>query len=200
MKLYYSPGACSLAPHIIMHEAGLKGEMIKVNLKTHKTEDGKDFYTINPKGYVPVLELDNGEKLTEGVAIDLYLAKQFPTTELAPAEGSMEYFRLLEWLLFITTELHKSFGPLFFDAGEKAKEVYTKRLISRFEYASNQLGSKSYLLGEKFSLADIYFFVVLNWAHKLKLDLTKCPNLEPYRNRIAARPHVIEAMKMEGII
>lgn len=200
MKLYYSTGACSLSPHIILREAGISPELVRVDLKAHKTEDGKDFYAINPKGYIPALELEDGTLLTEGVAINLYLGEKNPKANLTPAAGSKDYYKMLEYMIFISTELHKSFVPLFSDAGEKAREVYTARLEQRFAFISKQLGDKPYLMGEQFTLPDAYLFTVLRWAESLKLNLTASPNLAAFSKRVAARPAVQAALKAEGLL
>lgn len=200
MKLYYSPGVCSLSPHIILREAGITPELIRVDLKSHKTEDAKDFYAINPKGYVPALELDDGRLLTEGVAINLYLADKNPKAGLAPAAGSKEYYEMLQYLIFISTELHKSFYPIFYDLGTQARDAYRAKAEKNLAFIAKQLGNKPYLMGEKFSLPDAYLFTVLNWANKVKLDLSSSPNLAAYSARVAARPAVQAAMKAEGLL
>lgn len=197
MKLYYSPGACSLSPHIIIREIGLDVELIKVDLKSHKTAAGEDFYTINPKGYVPFLVLDNGDKLSEGIAITLYLASQNPKANITPAPGSVEFFHMIEWQVFISTELHKNFGPLFSDMGDKAKEIATKKLEQKFEYVSKQLGAKKYLMGEQFTLPDAYLFVILSWAYKMNLQISALNNLKDFHARVGARPAVEQALKAE---
>ena len=155
MKLYYSPGACSLSPHIVLREAGLAFEPVLASTKTHKLQDGTDYYTINPKGYVPLLELDNGERLTEGPAIVQYIADQVPGKKLAPANGSFERYRLQEWLNFITSELHKGFGTLFTpQMPEEGKAVARARVTDRLKWVDTQLAGKQYLMGDDFSVAD----------------------------------------------
>ena len=201
MKLYYSPGACSLSPHIVLREAGLAFEPVLASTKTHKLQDGTDYYGINPKGYVPLLELDDGERLTEGPAIIQYIADQAPAKQLAPANGTMARYRLQEWLNFITTELHKTFSPLFNPAfTDEAKTVFRNKLHERFKWVDEQLAGKSYLLGEQFSVADAYLFTVSNWGQHVGVDLSGYPNLVAYRARVGARPAVQEAMKAEGLV
>ena len=201
MKLYYAPGACSLSPHIILQEAGLAHDLVKVSTKTHQLEDGTDYYTLNPKGYVPMLELDSGERLTEGPAIVQYLADQVPDKQLAPANGTLERYRVQEWLNFISTELHKTVGPLFNPAAPDAvKAAARERVLARFKWVDEQLEGKSYLMGERFSVADAYLFVITNWAPMLQLDLSGFRNIVALRERMLARPAVQAAMKMEGLL
>lgn len=201
MKLYYSPGACSLSPHIVLHEAGLPCELVLASTKTHKLPDGTDYYTINPKGSVPLLELDSGERLTEGPAIVQYLADQVPDRKLAPAFGTMARYRLMEWLNFITSELHKSFGA-FFTPGmpDDAKALYRNRLRQRLQYVDEQLAGKSYLMGDDFTVADAYLFTVSNWTIPTQVDIADLANLQAFRERMLARPSVQAAMKHEGLI
>ncbi len=201
MKLYYSPGACSLSPHIVLHEAGLPCELVLASTKTHKLPDGTDYYTINPKGSVPLLELDSGERLTEGPAIVQYLADQVPDRKLAPAFGTMARYRLMEWLNFITSELHKSFGA-FFTPGmpDDAKALYRNRLRQRLQYVDEQLAGKSYLMGDDFTVADAYLFTVSNWTVPTQVDISGLANLQAFRERMLARPSVQAAMKHEGLI
>jgi glutathione S-transferase len=201
MKLYYSPGACSLSPHIVMREAGIPVQLVKVDLQSKKTEEGADFRTINSKGYVPALELPDGQRLTEGPAIVQYLADQAPARGLLPAGGTIERYRVQEWLNFISTELHKQFSPLFDPASEptlKARQV--ERLGTRFEWITKQLGSRDYLMGSAFSVADAYLFTVLSWTGHVGIDLAKWPVLAAYTARVAARPQVREALKAEGLL
>lgn len=198
MKLYFGPGTCSLSPHIIMREAGLNFEGIKVNIRTHKLPDGGDFYQINPKGYVPVLELDSGQRLTEGAVVVQYLADLKPEANLLPPQGSFERYRALEWLNFIATELHKGHNPLFHkELGEPAVEAAFKKVNDAYTYVSEQLGSKDYLLGSQFTVADAYLFTILTWASFVKIDLPKWPNLAAYKARVAARPSVIATLEAE---
>jgi len=199
MKLYYSPGACSLSPHIVLREAGLAFEPVLASTKTHKLQDGTD--CINPKGYVPLLELDNGERLTEGPAILQYIADKAPEKKLAPPYGTMERYRVQEWLNFITSELHKGFGVLFNPAmPEEAKSVMRTRLGDRLKWVDSQLEGKQYLMGDSFTLPDAYLFTVTNWSKHLGVDITALKNLSAFQARMAARPSVQEAMKAEGLL
>ena len=201
MKLYYSPGACSLSPLIALHEAGLAFEPVLASTKTHKLQDGTDYYTINPKGYVPLLELDDGERLTEGPAIVQYIADQAPQSKLAPPNGTLARYRLQEWLNFITTELHKQFSPLFNAAvPEEFKAMQRKKLRDRLTWVDGQLEGKSYLMGEDFSVADGYLYTVTNWAQPMNLDLAGLDRLAAYRERVAARPAVQQARRTEGTL
>jgi glutathione S-transferase len=190
MKLYYAPGACSMNPHIMLREAGLKFDLVKVDLGTHKTEKGADYYGVNPKGYVPALELDNGQILTENPAIVQYIADQKPEAKLAPANGTLERYRLQEWLGYIGTEIHKTFGPLWYpNTSEAEKKAIHERLTKRFEYVAKNLEGKQYLMGD-FSAVDAYLFVMLQWAQYHKVDLSKFPVLKAYHERLAARPAI----------
>ncbi|MEO7242739.1 MAG: glutathione transferase GstA [Variovorax sp.] len=200
MKLYYSPGACSLSPHIALKEAGLAFEAVQTSTKTHKLPDGGDFYEINPLGYVPVLELDDGTRLREGPAIVQYIADQAPQKNLAPAAGTMARYRLQEWLTFIGTEIHKGFGPLFNpNMPEEAKKIAKDKLLSRLKWIDGELAGKSYLMGEAFNVADGYLFTVTNWAQPLNIDLASFANLGAFRKRVAERPGVKAAMEAEGL-
>ena len=201
MKLYYSPGACSLSPHIVLREAGLPFEPVLASTKTKKLQDGTDYYTINPKGQVPVLELDDGQRLTEGPAIVQYIADKVPAKNLAPANGTMPRYRLQEWLNFITSELHKGFGVLFNPAmPEEAKTASKTRLAERLKWVDGQLAGKQYLMGDSFSVADAYLFTILNWAKFVNLDISGLANVGAYMQRMAARPAVQEALKAEGLL
>ena len=201
MKLYYATAACSQAANISLREAGLPFEMVKVDLPTKKTADGLDYLEVNPKGYVPALRLDNGEVLTEKVAVLQYVADRNPAAKLAPPLGSMERYRLMEWLAFINSEVHKAFSPLFRpDATEEVKQYTRKNLTRRLDYLNRVLANKTYLMGEQFTVADAYLFVVLSWSGYVKLDMTPWPQLKRYVERIGARPQVIEALKSEGLI
>ena len=201
MKLYYSPGACSLSPLIALYEAGLAFEPVLASTKTHKLQDGTDYYTINPKGYVPLLELDDGERLTEGPAIVQYIADQAPQSKLAPPNGTLARYRLQEWLNFITTELHKQFSPLFNAAvPEEFKAMQRKKLRDRLAWVDGQLEGKSYLMGEDFSVADAYLYTVTNWAQPMNIDLAGLDRLAAYRERVAARPAVQQARRTEGTL
>ena len=201
MKLYYSPGACSLSPHIAFREAGVPVTLVKASTKTHELDDGTDYYTINPKGYVPLLELDNGERLSEGPAIVQYLADQNPASGLAPAAGTMARYRLQEWLNFITSEIHKQFGPMFVqNTPAEYKEILKDKLGKRFDWLSEQLEGKDYLMGKQFTVADAYLFTVLRWSGFVGIDLVKWPVLAAYVARVAARPKVQEALAAEGLV
>lgn len=201
MKLFLSPGACSLSPHIILEESGLRYETEAVNLKTKVTAGGDDFWTINSKGYVPALLLDDGQLLTEGPAIVQYIADQVPEKKLVPANGTVERYMLQSWLTFIGTELHKSFGPFFYPgAGDDWKGVAFANLERRLSYVNEQLEGKAYLMGDSFTVADAYLFTILNWSKFPKLDLNKWPNVLAYQERVAARPAVQSALKAEGLV
>jgi glutathione S-transferase len=201
MKLYYSPGACSLSPHIALHEAGLEHTPVLASTKSHKLQDGTDFYSINPLGYVPLLELDNGERLREGPAIVQYIADQAPDKKLAPANGTMERYRLQEWLTFIGTEIHKGFGPLFNPATpEEFKAMSREKVLQRLQWVDSQLAGKQYLMGDQFTVADGYLFTVTNWAKLTHVDISGLSNLAAYRERVGARPAVQAAMKAEGLL
>lgn len=198
MKLYYSPGACSLSPNIVAHELGLPLELIKVADK--KTADGRDFWQINPKGYVPALELDGGEVLTEGPTIVQYLADQKPEAKLVPPAGTLERYRLLEMLGFINSELHKTYSPLFNPATvAETRSERLEYLRKRYRTIEQALAGKSYLFGDQFTVADAYLFTVTNWARFVKLDLADFPNLNAFQARVAARPAVQAAMAAEGL-
>ena len=201
MKLYYSPGACSLSPHIALHESGLKFDAIAAPTKTHKLADGTDYYTINPLGYVPLLELDDGTRMTEGPAIVQYVADQVPAKKLAPAYGTPARYKMMSWLTFIGTELHKGFSPLFNPATPADyKAGATERLLGRLRWVDEQLEGKQYLLGDDFSVADGYLFVVTNWTKPLGIDISALKNLAAFRERMSARPGVQAAMRAEGLI
>jgi len=201
MKLYFTPGACSLSPHIVIREAGIAADLEQVDLKTKQTKSGADFTAVNPKGQVPTLVLDNGQFLTEGPAIVLYLADQKPQSGLAPQAGTFERYRLQEWLNYITAELHKSFGPLFNPATpEEYKRVVKETLVSRFAYVDRELASGGpFLMGAQFTVADAYLFVMTMWAKFMKIDLDQFTKLKAYAEQIAARPAVHEALKEEGL-
>jgi glutathione S-transferase len=201
MKLYYSPGACSLSPHIAFREAGLPVTLVKVNTKTHQLDDGTDYYAINAKGYVPLLELDNGERLSEGPAIVQYLADRNPASGLAPAAGTMERYRLQEWLNFITSELHKQFGPMFAaNTAAEYKEILKEKIAKRLDWLAGELKGKDYLLGKQFTVADGYLYTILRWTAFVGIDLGKWPVLAAYDARVAARPKVQEALVAEGLV
>ena len=200
MKLYYSPGACSLASHILLREVGAEFELERVDNKAKKTESGADFWQINPKGYVPVLELDGGRRLTESPAILQYIADQHPASGMVPACGSFERNHMVEWLNFITSEVHKTFGTLFKDTTpEEYRKISKENLSKRYAYLEEHLRTHQYLRGEKFSIADCYLFVVTNWLGRVGLDIDKWPCVKAYHQRIGARPKVREAMEAEGL-
>lgn len=199
MKLYFSPGACSLSPHIVLRELGLPFEAIKVDLASKKTADGGDFKAVNPKGYVPTLQLDNGEILTEGPAIVQYLADLKPASGLAPANGSWERYKLQEWLNFISTEIHKQFSPLFNSANpDSVKDAQKTKLAQRFTEISPQLEQQDYLTGSQFTVADAYLFTVLGWSKYFHIDLNQWPGIAGFVERVAARPAVAEALDVEA--
>ncbi len=201
MKLYYAPGACSLSPHIVLREAGMPFDLVKANLQAHKLEDGSDFYAINSKGYVPMLELDNGERLTEGPAIVQYIADQVPDKKLAPPNGSMARYRMQEWLNFVTSELHKGIGGLFNPAmNDDGKAVIRTRAAGKLQWIDQQLEGKQYLMGDAFSVADPYLFTVTNWTAHTAIDISAMKNLGAFQARMAARPAVQAAMKAEGLL
>ena len=198
MKLYISTGACSMASNIALHEAGIQFELTKIDRRT-KRVDGVDFATINPKGYVPALRLDDGQVLTENVAVLQYIADLNPAAKLAPAAGTMERYRLQEWLSFINSELHKSFTPLFSSEATEDMKTYARNyLAKRLSYLEGALGDKKYLMGDQFTVADAYLFTVLGWGSHVGVDIG--PKLKSYVDRVRARPHVIEAMTAEGLI
>jgi len=201
MKLYYSPGACSLSPHIALHEAGLPFELVLASTKTHKLGDGTDYYTINPKGYVPLLEFDDGTRLSEGPAIVQWIADQVPERHLAPPAGTIERYRLMEWLNFISTEVHKQFGVIFNPAmPEEAKTVVRTRLNSRFSYIDRELAGKDFVMGSAFTVADCYLFVMAFWTRRLNIEVSEFTNFTAYAARVEARPSVQAAMKNEGLL
>ena len=201
MKLYYAPGACSLSPHIVAHEAGIDLELVRVDTKTRTVEKEGDFLAINPKGYVPALELDNGEILTEGPAIVQYLADRKPDAGLAPANGSPARYRLQEMLSYLTSEIHKTYSPLF--NPKVPAEVRAERieyLKKRYAFIDRHLAKHDYLVGDRFTAADAYLFVVTNWAKSTRVDLSEFANLLAFQKRIAARPAVQAAMRAEGLV
>lgn len=198
MKLYFSPGACSLSPHIVLNELGLPHDLVQVDLRGKRTADGRDFRAINPKGYVPVLELDDGTVLTEGPAIVQYLADRKPEAGLAPANGTLPRYRLQEWLNFISTELHKQFSPLFNPATPTEVAAMQKaRLADRFALIAQTLDRQDYLLPEGFSVADAYLYTVMTWAPAVAVDLSPWPALARYKARVEARPGVAATLAAE---
>jgi len=200
MKLYYSPGACSLSPHIALLEAGLPYDLVKVDLRAKKLENGDDYLKVNPKGQVPALGMDNGELLTEGPVIVQMIADKAAGKNLAPSPDSAERYKLQEWLNFITTELHKNFGPMFSPVlADDAKAFFKDRLMGKFKYLEGALAGREYLMGKQFTVADGYLFTMLSWADRMKFDLSALPNLLAYKARVAARPKVQEALTKEGL-
>ena len=198
MKLYYSPYACSMAAHIALVEAGLPHQLVKVDLHTHKTADGRDYYAINPKGYVPDLELDDGTRLTEAAVVLQYIADRKPGT-LAPAHGTIERYRLHEWLNFIATELHKGFGPLWKpNTPEAYKSIVIENLGKRFDHIEPVLAKQPFLMGDTFTIADAYLFTILSWAKLLKVDLARWPAITSYLQRVGARPSVQTVQRTES--
>jgi len=200
MKLYFSPGACSLSPHIALREAGLPFELVKVDLRAKKTADGRDYLSVNPKGSVPALELDDGQVLTEGPAIVQYIADLAPAANLAPKAGTMERYRLQEWLNYLTSEVHKGFSPLFApNAPPEWKAIVLGNVEKRFDFLSKALDGKAFLMGDQFSVADGYLFTMLGWTRFVNIDLNRWPTLAAFAGRCCMRPKVLEAMKAEGM-
>jgi len=201
MKLYYSPGACSLSPHIALLEAGLSHDLVKVDLRAKKLENGDDYLKINPKGQVPALALDNGDLVTEGPVIVQMIADKVSAKNLAPARDSAERYKLLEWLNYISAELHKNFGPMFSPVlADEAKAFFKDRVMAKFKYIDSQMAGRDYLMGSHFTVADGYLFTMLAWADRMKFDLSAMPNLLAYKARVAARPKVQEALTKEGLM
>ena len=200
MKLYYSRGACSLTPHILLRETGLPFTLERMDSATHRTEHDVDYYSINPKGYVPLLELDSGERLTEGPVICQYICDRAHRTDLMPAAGTMPRYRVMEWQGYVNSEIHKTFGLLFnatLDAG--VKTVFAASLRKKYEWIATELAGKDYLTGSAFTAADAYLFNVTRWARPVKLDLTDLPPVTAFMERTVARPAVVEAFKAEGL-
>lgn len=201
MRLYYTPGACSLAPHIAAREAGLAFDLVRVDLATKKTADGADYLSVNPKGSVPALRLDDGLVLTEAAVLLQYLADRAPAANLIPATGTIERYVAQEWLNFIATELHKGFGPLWHkNTPAEVREATKRTLAAKFAYLDKLLAGRSYLTGETFSVADAYAFTILGWAKFMAIDLGRWPNLTAYLSRIGARPKVRESLAAEGLL
>ena len=201
MKLYYSPGACSLSPHIALLEAGLPYDLVKVDLRAKKLENGDDYLKVNPKGQVPALALDTGEVVTEGPVIVQMIADKASAKNLAPARDSAERYKLQEWLNYITTELHKNFGPMFSPVlADDAKAFFKDRAMSKFKYIDGKLAGHDYLMGKQFTVADGYLFTMLSWADRMKFDLAGLSNLKAYQARVGARPKVQEALVKEGLM
>jgi len=200
VKLYYSPGACSLSPHIVLHEAGLPFETVLASTKTHKLPDGTDYYSINPRGYVPLLELDDGQRLTEGPVIVQWIADQVPQKRLAPSAGTMPRYRVMEWLNFVSAELHKQFSPLFNPAyPEEAKAINREKLLGRYTWVDEQLAGRQYLMGDEYSVADAYLYTVTRWTVPMKLDISSRANLAAFMARMDQRPAVQRALAAEGL-
>ena len=199
MTLYYAKGACSQAPHIILHEAGFDHDSVRVDLKAKTTERGDDYLAINPKGAVPALRLDNGEVLTENAVILQYLGDKAGGF-LLPAPGDFRRYRVLEWVNFITTELHKSFGPIFKPVSEEVKQYARELVVSKLDYVEGRIGEHRYLMGETFTLPDAYLFVMLGWTGVAKLDLGHWPKLHAYRRRLEQRPSVCQVLEFEGLV
>jgi glutathione S-transferase len=202
MKLYYAPGACSLAPHIVAREAGLQLDLIKVDLMRHKLEDGSDYKAVNPRGYVPLLQLEDGERLTEAAVLVQFLAERGRNPDLLPPAGTRDRLRVQQWLNFIATELHKTFSPWLWhkETAESTKEAARAKLATRFAELDGVLEKQPYLTSERFTVADAYAFVIVNWSNFLGLDLRPYPNLSMFLDRVAARPAVREALSAEGLL
>ena len=198
MKLYLKPGACSLASHIVLEEIGAPYDTMRVDLKTKKMADGGDFFGVNPKGYVPALELPEGGVLTENVAVLGYLGDRKPEAKLAPAAGTMERYRIIEWLGFISSEMHKSFSPFFAGWPEEAKAASKQKLEKRLDHVEKALQGKDYLMGADFTVADAYLYTMLTWAPAAGLDVAKWPTVKAYQERVAARPAVKAAHAAEA--
>lgn len=198
MKLYFSPGACSLASHIVLRETGLPFELVRVDTGVHKLKDGSDYYAINPKGYVPAIQLDDGQLLTEGAALLQYLGDLAPAAGLIPKHGTLERFRANEWLTFISSEIHKGYSPLFNpNLKDDAKVVLRAKLEKRLESVDAHLAEHTYLMGDNFTVADAYLYTLLNWSQGVGIDLSKWQHLSEYRQRVADRPTVREALQNE---
>lgn len=201
MKLYYAPGTCSLAPHIILRETNTPFELVKTDIRAKKTEDGRNFLDINPNGYVPVLELDDGTRLTEGAAIMQFIADRADATSIAPPNGTLERYKMQSWLNFISTELHKGFSPLFNpNMPENGKAVARENLLKRIKFVDEHLAKNEFLMGNSYTVPDAYAFAVLSWTRPLKIDISEFKNVTNYLAKIAERPAVKAAMKAEGLI
>lgn len=201
MKLYYAPGLCSLSPHIIFHELGIPVELIKVDTDKHTLDDGSDYLAINPHGYVPLLELDDGQRMTEGPAIVQLLADLKPEANLAPANGTMSRYRLQEWLGFINSELHKTYSSLFDPTlSAELKAAGRAKIGKRLDWVSMEIGSEPYLMGEQFTVADAYLFTVLEWSRFVAIELENWPNLKVHSDRMRQRPAVRAALRAEGLL
>lgn len=201
MKLYYAPGTCSLAPHIILRETNTPFELVKTDIRAKKTEDGRNFLDINPNGYVPVLELDDGTRLTEGAAIMQFIADRADASSIAPPNGTLERYKMQSWLNFISTELHKGFSPLFNpNMPENGKAVARENLLKRIKFVDEHLAKNEFLMGNSYTVPDAYAFAVLSWTRPLKIDISEFKNVTNYLAKIAERPAVKAAMKAEGLI
>jgi glutathione S-transferase len=201
MKLYYSPGACSLSPHIALLEAGLPYDLVKVDLKAKKLENGDDYLKVNPKGQVPALALDSGELVTEGPVIVQMIADKVSAKNLAPARDSAERYKLQEWLTYINSEIHKNIGPMFSPVlSDDAKAFFKDRATGKFKYVDGKLAGQDYLMGKQFTVADGYMFTMLSWADRMKFDLAGLSNLKAYQARVGARPMVQAALTKEGLM
>ena len=201
MKLYFTPGACSLAPHIALREAGVPFDLVKVDLGAKKLEDGSSYEAVNPKGYVPALRLDNGEVLTENVALLQYIGDLNPAAKLIPAAGTIERYRVAEWLSFITSEVHKSFTPIFVPtATEEVKQYARGNVAKRLNWLNGALGARKFLTGDNFTVADGYLLVMLNWADHVKIDVAQWPNLKRFQQAAGSRPKVYDALQAEGLV
>lgn len=201
MKLYYSPGACSLAPHIISQEIGLHLDLVQVDTHSHKLVNGADFFLINPKGYVPLLEMENGETLSEGPVICQYLANLAPDSSLLPVDGSLARYRVLEWQSYISSEIHKSFIPLFHPGVDaSSKNIFAESLLKKFKWISENLSDQEYLTGNTFTIADAYLYAVTRWAAWVNLDLSGLDPLQAFMTRVTKRPAVERALRTEGLL
>jgi glutathione S-transferase len=201
MKLYYAPGVCSLSPHIVLRETNTPFELVKTDIRAKKVADGSDFFKVNPNGYVPALQLDDGTILTEGPALVQYIADKAGATALAPANGTIERTKLQSWLNFVSTEIHKGFSPLFNPKmPDEGKAVVKERLLERFAFLEKHLAANDYLMGRQFTVADAYLFTTLGWTKPLSIDITAYPHIQSYLARILSRPAVQQAMKAEGLI
>jgi len=199
VKLYFKPGACSLSPHIVLRELGLPFDLEAVDTKAQKTASGADYTAINPKKYVPALQLDDGQVLTEGAAIIQYLADRKPDAMLAPPWGSLDRYRLQEWLNYIASELHKSYSPIF-RASEEQRPALRDALAAKLEYVARNLEKRQFLMGDRFTVADAYLFTVLNWSGRVAIDLDRWPALKSYLQRVSGRPAVRATLEAEGLL
>lgn len=200
MKLYYVPGTCALATHIALQESGLKYDAIKINPKTKLTPDGTNYLTINPKGYVPALDIDSGKILTEGAVLLQFISDQKPDKVYLPKAGTFDRYQALEWLNFIATEIHKGFNPMWHDISDEAKAVFKDRLFKRFDYLENHFDKNNYVLGKEYSACDMYLFTVMRWTQNLKIDMAKWPKIMGFMEKVQNRPAVQTALKDEGLL